>query len=72
RCGECRKCRIYFSAYECIKLCLIIARTSPYDLHGCRKCRNERDVFLPTYMDVGSAEIKGMNFYRPTGMWEVP
>jgi hypothetical protein len=39
----------------CIKLRFINAKTSPYDLHVCRKCRNERDVFLSTYMDVGSA-----------------
>jgi hypothetical protein len=39
----------------CIKLSLISAQTSPYDLHGCRKCKNERNVFLPTHRDVGSA-----------------
>jgi hypothetical protein len=52
----------------CIKLRFINAKTSPYDPQGCGKCRNERDVFLSTYMDVGSAEMKGMFFCRPTGM----
>jgi hypothetical protein len=39
----------------CIKLCLISTADSPYDLHGYRKCRNERDVFLSTHRVVGSA-----------------